>query len=345
MHCAERAGPDGHLSAGSRRQENRDNMNPRIWIFIALLGSGALLPASAYAKEKVAVVISQAVGVGPLADHLGNLAAEHLGKGVARVIGPGESARLLREKGGPAPESCGSDAGCLRQIARALEAQWVVAIGVGSFGEIFSLELRCVEQEEAEEAATTSATYAAPGPDWGQALRERLGAIVPKRLLHSRGELLVHSGEVGAEIRVNDLAAGTIPLAQPLRLPEGKYTVELRHEGHASTQQTVEIRAGEITELELGLLPMGGRPPLRTYAYLTSGTAVAALGVAVGLHLSASSTMDDARELQRQGKPFADDRSAALGRVGTARIFYGVAGAAAVASAILFYLDHQQAAP
>lgn len=319
-----------------------------VFISSTLLALGAgFLPADAEAKEKVAVVISQAVGVGPLADHLGNLAAEHLSQGAAKVIGPGEAARLLRERGGPAPERCGSDAACLREIARSLDSRWVVALGIGSFGEIFSLEIRCVERDETAEAKTTNATYAAPGPDWGQALRERLEGVVPRRLLHSRGSLVVQSDRVGAEVRVNDLSAGTVPLAQPLRLPEGSYVVELRQEGYSSARETVEIRAGEDTEVRLDLVPLGapGRPPLRTYAYVASGTAVASLATAVGLHLGAASAMDEARDLQRAGANFADARSTANGRMTASRIVYGVAGAAAVAAGVLFYLDAQQAPP
>lgn len=319
-------------------------MGLRLWSLLLLIGCLAL-PATALAREKVAVIISQAVGVGPLADHLGNLTAEHLGKGAAKVVGPGEAARLLRERGGPEPEACGSDVDCLREVARALETRWVVALGVGSFGEIFSLELRCVEEDETVEATATSATYAAPGPDWGQALRERLERVVPKRLLFSRGGLFIDSEEVGAEIRVNDLTAGTVPLAQPLRLPEGSYTVELRQAGYASAQETVEIRAGEETELHLELLPIAGAPtPYRTYAYVGAGTTVAALATAIGLHVSASGAMSDARDLQKAGEPFADERDGALGRMQAARVVYGVAGAAAIATGVLYYLDLQQSA-
>ena len=320
-------------------------MRRGVFIILSSLAALCALPAAAGPRERVAVVISQAVGVGPLADHLGNLAAEHLGQGTAKVIGPGEAARLLRERGGPAPESCGSDAACLREIARALEADWVVALGVGSFGEIFSLELRCVEQDEAVDPQTTSATYAAPGPDWGQALRERLEQIVPRRLLHSRGNLIVVSERTGAEVRINDLAAGTIPLAQPLRLPEGTYTVELRLEGHSSARETVEVRAGEDTEVRLDLVPLGagGGPSKRTLAYVASGTAAASLATAIGLHLGAASAMDEARELQRAGKDFSDARSTAHGRMTAARVAYGLAGAAAIAAGVLLYLDARQA--
>lgn len=313
---------------------------------LVALGAGAL-PADAEAREKVAVVISQAVGVGPLADHLGNLAAEHLSQGTVKVIGPGEAARLLRERGGPAPERCGSDANCLREIARSLDSRWVVALGIGSFGEIFSLELRCVERDEAVEAKTTNATYAAPGPDWGKALRERLESIVPRRLLHSRGGLVVLTDHAGAEVRVNDLSAGTVPLAQPLRLPEGSYVVELRQEGYSTARETVEIRAGEETEVRLDLVPLSapGGPPLRTYAYMASGTAAASLATAIGLHVSAASAMDEARDLQRAGAHFSDARSTALGRMTASRIAYGVAGVAAIAAGVLFYLDAQQAPP
>src|SRR5690606_22939925 len=131
--AARRAGRDrrGAREGAALNSSRFHTMRRGILIILSSLAALCALPAAAGPRERVAVVVSQAVGVGPLADHLGNLAAEHLGQGTAKVIGPGEAARLLRERGGPAPESCGSDAACLREIARALEADWVVALGVG----------------------------------------------------------------------------------------------------------------------------------------------------------------------------------------------------------------------
>ena len=40
--------------------------------------------------------------------------------------------------------------------------------------------------------------------------------------------------------------------------------------------------------------------------------------------------MEAARTLKSEGKPFGAERPDALSRIGTARIFYGVAGAAAI---------------
>lgn len=312
--------------------------------FTYILTLAVLLPAVAQAspEERVAVVVSQAVGVGPLADHLGNLVSEQLSKGSVRVIGPGESARLLRDRGGSDPSSCGSDSACLRKLAETLDARWVVALGVGSFGEIFSLELRAVDRQEPSGAQTVSSTYAAPGPDWEQALSDGLQRIVPKRLLHRRGELQVRSEAHGAELRLNDLPAGTLPLQSPLRLPAGEYVVELSRDGFSSARETVRIDAGEVTEVRLALVPVGvdaSPTDYRTYAWVGSGTAAASLVSAVVLHLSAAGSMDDARSAQKVGRPFQDDRDSALGQMTAARVMYGVAGVTAVGAAVLFWLD------
>lgn len=326
-----------HRSAGRR---------PFGWLLLlcALLFPGT---ASADPVERVAVVVSQSVGVGALADHLGNLVADHLGKGSVQVVGPGEAARLLRQQGGKDPSICGSDSACLRQLGEALQARWVVALGVGSFGEIFSLELRSVDRQGEEAARSTSSTYAAPGPNWDEALGEALRKIVPKRLLHQKGELRITSRAQGAEVRLNGLPAGNVPLEKPLRLPAGEYQVEVGLEGFTSARETVRIEPGETLEVDLALAPLGAtaRVPLETYAWVASGTAATALVSAIGFHLGASSAMDDAADRKRAGRPFLDRRETALDRMTVSHVSYGIAGLAVAGAAVLFYLDHQARTP
>src|SRR5690606_39239964 len=124
-----------------------------------------------------AIVVTQAVGVGPLADRLGNLTVDRIAKGPLRAIGPGESARLLRARGGPDPLRCGSDLPCLESIAKLLEVRWLITVGIGRFGQMYGLELGALDRMSGEAPRTTSATYASPGPEWEQALEEALQRV------------------------------------------------------------------------------------------------------------------------------------------------------------------------
>lgn len=326
----------------------------RAWSAPADAAAEAAAPATDAARadgdRRIAVVITQSVGVGALADRLAAIASAAVGKGGATVLDPVEAGQALRAAAGPDPLTCGSDASCLRAIADALDARWVLGIGIGRFGGIYGLELRLVDRRS-DLAAAESGTWAEPGPDWEVALREELAAILPPDLLAPpRGRLLVRSNEAG-ELFVDGEAVATLPLEKPLELAPGPHRLELRGASGSATGE-VTIRADSLAEVELVLAPAIAEAPhrwMRTGSYVAGGAAVAALAAAIATHLDASRTMDDARDLKAEGKPFASTRSDALDTIGTSRLLYGVAAGLAAGAVTLYLLDRpaerQPAAP
>ncbi len=297
--------------------------------------------ASASTRQRAAIVVTQAVGVGPLAAKLGNLTADRIAQGPLLAVEPGEAVRLLRQRQGPDPSSCGSDPACLEEMARILDAHWLISVGIGKLGEMYDLELRAVERGSGTAPRAVSATFAAPGPDWEQALSDALSRLLPAELLQPPATVGVTSNVAGAELLVDGRLQTTTPLETELLLTPGPHTLELRKAGYSTTRQILDAVAGEVYAVELHLAPVATSEPssLRTWSYVAAGTSAAALIGAVVLHAGASSTMDDARNQKAAGRPFADTRSDALSRMDTSRILYGVAGAALVGAAALYLLE------
>lgn len=310
-------------------------------------------PVAREQPDDVAVVVTQAVGVGPLADRLAEIAAAHLESRGLRVIRSGEAARRLRELGGRDPLTCGSDATCLGSIGETLGTRRILAVGLGRFAGMYGLDLRAIDRGAEGDAAVRNAsgTWAEPGPDWETAMRTALEGVLPAPAsapapapAPAEGKLLVHAADTGAELRIDGAPVGTVPLASPISLAAGVHRIELRSEGRGAVEREVTIESGALADIELALAPvvadLDDRPAWYAPAKWTaSGVAVAALAGAIATHLAASSTMDDAGALKDAGKPFASTRQDALDTLGTARILYGVAAAAGAGAATLWFLD------
>lgn len=293
------------------------------------------------ARAPLAVVVTQAVGVGTLADHLAELAADDLEKLGHEVIRPGEAAKRLRAANAPDPLTCGTDTACLRKLAQGLEARAVVALGLGRFAGMYGLDLRSVPQAADLEPKVSSGTWAEPGPDWGTAIQEAILQVDPG-VLPPTGWLFVHSDTDGAEVRIDGEVVGHSPLAQALELPVGSHRLEVVRQGVGGSEKTVEIQEGETLEISLALAPLHvNRSPawIAPAKWTTGAVALASLTGAVATHLSASSTMDDARGHKAAGRTFTGTRQDALDTLTTARILYGVAAATGIASGVLFWLD------
>jgi hypothetical protein len=299
------------------------------------------------AREKAAVIITQAVGVGALADRLGEIASDVVAESGAPVLSPAQSTRQLRATGGPDPLTCGTEPRCLGEVAAKLGVRWVIAVGIGRFGGMYGLELRLIDARGAAAPGSASGTWAEPGPDWETAMRDALTGMLPAALRKApAGRLFVRANAPG-ELFVDGAPVATLPLAAPIELSAGAHSVELRGES-GDAKANVEVPAGALAELELVLAPaLVEAPPsrwMRTTKWVTGGGAVAVLAAAIGTNIAASSTMDDARTQKDAGKPFAGTREDALDQIGTSRVLYGVAAGLAVGAATLWLLDESAAA-
>lgn len=306
---------------------------------VALAAATEEPPAPTVAGARVAVVITQAVGVGALADRIASLAIDALYDAGASALDPAAASASLREAGAPDPLTCGTDARCLEAIAQALDVRWVLAIGVGRFAGMYSLDLRLFDRQGEGRPASTSGTWAEPGPDWEEAIDQGLSTLLPAELLQQTGRLLVRAN-VPATLRIDGAPSGDLPMAEPIELAPGVYQVEIENEG-SRTGAEVEIVANQEATLDLVLAPSlagSGTDWMETGSWIAGGGALVTLVAAVATHAAAGSTMDDARSQKDAGKPFLDTRADAIDQVQTARVLYGLAGGLAVGAAVLWLL-------
>lgn len=60
------------------------------------------------------------------------------------------------------------------------------------------------------------------------------------------GRLEVEGQPAGAEVRLNGRVVGTLPLTEPVRATVGSYVLEVRFDGHYSTQRPIVISGGVL---------------------------------------------------------------------------------------------------
>jgi hypothetical protein len=73
-----------------------------------------------------------------------------------------------------------------------------------------------------------------------------------------RGFLELFSTTVGAELRIDGKLRGIVPLDGKIGLKPGKHSIEVRLRGYLSHEETIKIRHGRTTELEVDLIAVDG---------------------------------------------------------------------------------------
>lgn len=75
-----------------------------------------------------------------------------------------------------------------------------------------------------------------------------------KRVIDSNiGRLEVEGEPAGAEVRLNGRLMGTLPLAQAIKTTVGSYQLEVRREGHYSSQRPIVITGGALVRESIHL--------------------------------------------------------------------------------------------
>ena len=72
------------------------------------------------------------------------------------------------------------------------------------------------------------------------------------------GYLDVHASADGAELSVDDVPAGTLPLAAPLPVSAGRHRVTVTLAGHAPVTRTVDVAGQDTSKLEIALPTLRG---------------------------------------------------------------------------------------
>jgi hypothetical protein len=78
------------------------------------------------------------------------------------------------------------------------------------------------------------------------------------------GEVAVVGGPAGAELLVNGIPVGRLPLAQPIRLDRGQVELQLRAAGYAPLSRSLRIAGGARERLSMTLERVPGGPGVET---------------------------------------------------------------------------------
>lgn len=195
-----------------------------------------------------------------------------------------------------------------------------------------------------------------------------------QKQLHDSGvqQLLVLSEPPAAEIEVDGKLLGPAPAS--IELPGGEHQVTARLPGYAAATRRITLTTATMVDLAITLEPALAPPPpppavtdapkepvltpaatvvvapvaaepapkKRVFTWVAGGVGVAALGAAVGMGVAASGSSQRLRDgtVRPQAEAQALYDQANTMRTG-ANISYGVAGAALVTAAILFFVEGQ----
>ncbi len=125
------------------------------------------------------------------------------------------------------------------------------------------------------------------------------------------GTLELESGATGAEVAIDGVVVGVVPLPGPWTLPPGPHRVEVRPANGERAKAKVDITAGEVSRLTLLERveevvvaperpvierPVGPGFSLSTAGYVSAGMGLAALGAGVFFGLDANARATDARD-------------------------------------------------
>lgn len=235
-------------------------------------------------------------------------------------------------------------------------------------GDDTALELRAYTLAAVErfvEAAQTLDAFLAAHPvdTLPLATRERIAAQQPA-ILTRVASLSVESPAAGARVSINHQPVGPAPL-RAVRLAPGRYDIEVTVEGSAPMTRTVDLPTGERTETfappvpvvlaEAKPAPLAPRQDVPVQAPARSRLRPWEIGTGIGALVLLAGGAAGAIWANERDNVYTSNNCAAVPKVGcsTALSEYHAAqgievagfiagGVAAVASGVLFYLDHRQ---
>lgn len=170
--------------------------------------------------------------------------------------------------------------------------------------------------------------------------RARVQTIVAnleQRLARGVQELTVASEPSGAAVTVDDKPRGETPLT--VELPYGNHQVKVGHPGYELVIRNLELTPQSSVRLDLSLSKQVTAEKPRIWTWVALAAAAAATGGGIYFGLQASRNADELRASQHD--QVNADRlydAAAQGQL-LANVFYGTAGAAAVAGGALFFVE------
>jgi hypothetical protein len=186
-----------------------------------------------------------------------------------------------------------------------------------------------------------------------------------ERLQNALGQITVVCQIDGADISVDGKAVGKAPLTRPVWVTPGRHQVTATKSGECPMLDTVDVAAGgqdkaELRPLHGPLLGLVSRSDLaatskpdsaregwwlgRKWTWVAGGSTVVLAGAATIVGLSMKSRFDDLKGSCGRASPDQlgcsnSEIDSVHTRMVTANVLWGLAGAAAITTGVLFYLE------
>lgn len=161
------------------------------------------------------------------------------------------------------------------------------------------------------------------------------------------GTIAITGDAEGASVFIDTRAVGNTPLPGPIMVDVGEHEVLVKQDGVEIHRQVVKVAGQEDVSVEwvtpTGPIDGGEKAPKRLWTWVSLGVAGAAGiagGVIGGVALSSKNDLEDNYCFDNQCLASQKDERDRVGNLAlTADILYGVAGAAAAAAIVLFFVE------
>jgi hypothetical protein len=336
-----------------------------VWAALGAGGADAAPPAAPAAGTAIKTVVSVAVldfqsaAASPelTAAVQGVVAHELESFGVFQVTtGDAVRALIAQERQRQILGAC-EGATCNAAVLSGVQSDYLVSGKVTKVagGKRFTLEvtLMNVAKGQREDSDVESASGEAELVNSAALAASR---VMRKLLVERSGALIVTSSEGGAEVKVDGTTTGTTPLNGRLTLPAGTHRLVVDKQSFIAYQKDVRISPDGALEENAVLVPSADyiaehksrSAKVRLGAFITSGVAVAALGVGIGMQVAADKNYGntttpntfiyDKSQLIAGNEDYRNDANYRANRVGMQQnVSYVLFGAAVVAAAAAGY--------
>jgi hypothetical protein len=257
---------------------------------------------------------------------------------------------------------CGNTSvACLQKIGQSLKADSLILVSARQATGAVEVTLRWFDVKSGGDSGTATRALPADAKARGELLLEatramlgiKVAAAAPVVAPEPLGGLTITASVKDVEITFAGQPRGVAPL--DLRnLPVGTYDVEARRKGFIGWQGKAEVKADQVTRLEIELVAArrseeapGFLESVRTSTWVIAGAGLAGIIIGSGFAAHFKATQNDFDELGgitlQEIRQLQDLKSTGERDALAANICFGIGGAALLTSVVLSYLDYRRA--
>jgi hypothetical protein len=238
---------------------------------------------------------------------------------------------------------CSDDQACLSDAAHALDAERLLSGSLTILERTSLVTVRLIDAPRGRTIARVTATLLdATEKELIDAARRLAYEAVTGRRLDTSGLLRIHVDRPGAVVTLDGKELGRSPLAGTSRVLDGPHSIVVQKDGYVRWSSTVSVAPGGEVPVDVQLVPVrllgeAARSRLWSWAYVSTGVAVAAAGSGLVFHKLAEDSYSRYKRATNRTAA-ADLRDQTRTRNTIANVSFGVAGATALSAGTLFIL-------